>query len=227
MESLEGDELTAWERHAPAAGIAAAILIVVASVLPGIPPAPDAPLEAIATHLGEHRGALLAQSLLFALAGPLVIWFYAALQGALAPLEGGRAPLSTAGFGALLLLLATGAVGSVGLTALVWRGPYGYGPDLVRFVWDAANLSLYSLSAPFSFASVAAPSLVAWRAGRLPDWLAAVTCVVALANAAELLGLFATRGPIAAGATAGVVAIPAFALWIAGASLALLRDERG
>jgi hypothetical protein len=201
------------------------LLLMLAIALPGIAPAPDAPVEVIATYLRDERAPLLAQALLAALAAPLIVWFYAALQGRLGALEGGHAPLSTAGFGAALLLLALVGVGSAGMTALAWRGPDAYGPDLVRFVYDLGALTFFSLSALLSLASVAAPSLVAWRAGCLPDWLAALACVVALANLAELLGLFVKEGPIAAGATAGLVAVPAWSLWVAGASWVLLRPS--
>jgi hypothetical protein len=211
----------------PAAGIAAALLVAGASALPGIPPAPDAPLQAIVGHLRDHRGALLGQAFLLGLAAPLVVWVLAALRAALARFaDRGTPPLATAGFGAALLLLATAGVGSLAMTALAWRGPDAYGPDLVRYVYDLGALSAFSLSAPFSFASVGAFSLVARRAGLLPDWLAAVAFVVLLANAAELLGLFATAGPIAAGATAGLVAIPAWGLWLAGMSVVVARPSR-
>jgi hypothetical protein len=211
--------------YARAAGLLGALLVLAGLALPGIPPAPDASVEAVEAFLRAQRAPLLAQAALLAVAAPLVVWFYAALRHGLAEADPRSGVLATAGFGGLLLLFATAAVGSVATTALAWRGPDAYDPGLVRFAYDLGALASFSLSAPFALLSVAAPSLAARRQGLLPDWLAAVAFVLALANVAELLGLFAVTGPIAGGATAGLVAMPAWALWVAGASVALGRSR--
>jgi len=218
--------MSSYERFAAASGWIAIAVYALAALCGGLPPMPDAPADAVARTLAEDRSRLLWQALLVALAIPLLVVFFAWLRGTLGRVEGGDAPLSRAGFAGFLLLMATFLAGQVPLVALVWRGAETYPLALVQFAYDASVFALYPLTATLSLLSVLAPSAVAWRAGLLPSWLYVVIGALVAANLGELAGLHFATGFLAAGAGPGLVAPPAWALWVAGTSWRLWRRQR-
>jgi hypothetical protein len=217
--------MSSFERFAPASGWIGVALYALAALCGGLPPMPDAPADAVSRYLAEHRSLLIWQALLVALAIPLLVIFFSWLRGTLARVEGGDAPLSRAGFAGFLLLIATYLAGQVPLVALVWRGAESYPLGLVQFAYDASVFALYPLTATLSMLSILAPSVVAWRGGLLPSWLYAVIGALVAANLGELAGLRFATGFLAAGAGPGLVAPPAWALWVAGTSWHLWRRQ--
>lgn len=214
-----------WSTFWRGSGVLAAALTLVAVIIGGMPPAPDASVDAVVRYLVENRAALLCGAALACVAFALFVCFFAALWGTLADAEGGRAPLSTAGFGGVLLLFAVGEVGFVLQTAVVWRGAQSFTPDVVRLAYDVNVFALYPMTATFSMLSVVPLTLVAWRTGVLPRWLHVVALVLVAANLSELVGLGFRSGFMAAGAGPGLFAPPAWFVWAGGASWHLWRHH--
>ncbi len=214
-----------WRRAGAAAGAAGALVYVASAYTAGTPLKPDASVQKVVSHLSDKRGGVLTGVLLAAVAVALLIWFLGHLREFLA-VEGGSAPLANVTMASWVALLVIAIGGTVPLTAVVWRGAGQVDPGIVRLAFDASNLSLYSVSASAALLSVLAPTIVIWRSGALPRWLAALGAIEIAANIVELAGLFTRTGANAAGYADGIGPF-VWVIWVAALSITMVIRTPG
>jgi hypothetical protein len=214
-----------WNRLAAAAGILGIVLLVVGFAAGGALPKPDDGSDKIVKYLTDHRGGLLFSAFALTLATPFVLWFFGSLRGLLFEAEGGRGALATTFIVSVVILLTVFSVGVLILTTLAWRGPDGLDGPQLRLLYGMVVLASTSATSMASAASVAAPSLLIWRTGVLPRWIAGIGVLVILANVVELVGVFSRTGGNAGGSGAGMAAVPLWIIFFLATSIALLRRD--
>lgn len=210
--------LSRWERRAAAGGFAFVGIGVIASFLPGAPPASDAPAAKVAAYFHDHAGAIEAQQVIGMLATVGLFWWFGALWRAMNREEGERPLLAVVAAVSLAVgvALAT-ASGAMTSAAAIRIDSLGDGSQLL---W---TLSLVTVAtAGLAFASfVASVCVLNQRARIVPAWTNAVGALAALAFLVGGLG---------AGTDASIVnvfALIAFLLWcvwIVAVSVFLRRD---
>lgn len=205
-------------------GLAAAVGFLVAFALPAPLPSPDAPASELISFLQEHRGRLLASSLLIALSSAPLVWFLCALARWLG--AGERA--GRAGSGASAAVLATGSVGTAVLlcggalqSALVLQS-VDASPQLIRLGFDAAN-SLVTIAGAGFGASVVAAGVAGARGGTFTAWATHCTLLVGAMQFATLGGLAASSGLFAAGGPLAGLAFLALSGWVIAVSVRVAR----
>lgn len=208
-------------RQAGWAGLCAAVLGLAAMLIAGAPPDASAGLDALSRFGREQRQTILLTAVLYQLSVPFLFVFAAGLARVAAGADGEWSALAWGSFAGNVGLQAVAIGGIIPFVAAVWRQQDG---DLLRLTYDTDLLGIYALSAGFSLASVVPVTIAALATRTLPWWVAVFAAILALANIAELAGLlFFGAGPMALGAGAGLVAVPAWLAWMAAASIALLR----
>lgn len=216
---------TTWLRIGPAAGAAGALVYTVSAFTAGTPLKPNASVASITSHLAAHRSGALAGFLLAAVAVAVLLFFLGSLREFLAH-EGGSPSMATVTTSSWVALLVIALVGAAPLVAVVWRGTRQVDPGIVRLAFDLSNLSLYALSAPAALISVLAPSVVIWRTGVLPRWLAILGGVEIVVNIIELAGLFTRNGFDQAGYAGGFGPF-IWVIWVAAISIAMVMRTGG
>jgi hypothetical protein len=214
-----------WNRLAAAAGILGLVLLIVGFGAAGSLPKADDTGAQLSKFFVDKRGGLLFSAFMLSLATPLLLWFFGSLRGLLAQVEGGRGALATTFIVGLVLLLTLFSVGTLVLTTLAWRGPAGLSDAELRFLYGAVVVASTSATAMASAVSVGAPSLLIWRTGMLPKWIAGIGVLVILANIAELVGVFSRTGGNAGGSGAGMAAVPLWIIFFLATSITLLRRD--
>jgi hypothetical protein len=214
-----------WNRLAAAAGILGIVLLIVGFAAGGALPKPDDSSDKIVKFLTDQRGGLLVSAFALTLATPFILWFFGSLRGLLFEVEGGRGALATTFIVAAVILLTLFSVGVLILTTLAWRGPAGLDGTNLRLLYGMVVLASTSATSMASAASVAAPSLLIWRTGVLPKWIAGIGVLVILANIVELVGVFSRTGGNAGGSGAGMAAVPLWIIFFLATSIAMLRRD--
>jgi hypothetical protein len=214
-----------WNRLAAAAGILGLVLLIVGFAAAGSLPKADDTGAQLSKFFVDKRGGLLFSAFMLSLATPLLLWFFGSLRGLLAQVEGGRGALATTFIVGLVLLLTLFSVGTLVLTTLAWRGPAGLSDAELRFLYGAVVVASTSATAMASAVSVGAPSLLIWRTGVLPKWIAGIGVLVILANIAELVGVFSRTGGNAGGSGAGMAAVPLWIIFFLATSITVLRRD--
>jgi hypothetical protein len=199
------------------AGFAGALFYATGSLLSGTPPRSDAAPSVVVAFLIDKRDSLLSGFALELVALGLLVCFLGQLRRLIA--DGGE-PIATAMTAAWVVLMTTVLVGTLPALTLVWEGPLSVAPGLVRMTYDMEILATYAASATAAFVSIGAPSLVIWRRGVLPRWLAVVGMAAIAANAVELAGLASRHGALAGGYAYGVGAL-LWVVWVAAASVCM------
>ncbi len=210
-------------RTGPIAGLIG-LACYTAGALAAALPGPGVATASVIAHLVNHRGAVLAGTMLMVCALPFLLLFLGSLVTLLAEAEGRPRHLALLSAGAWLMLFAIIAAGMIPAVAVAWRGASSFTPAIVRLAVDASNLSLYPLSAPVAAASVLAPTIVIWRSHLLPRWLVWLALAEVAVNVAELAGLFARSGIDAGGYAAGAGPL-LWILWAAALCTALLAPR--
>ena len=216
---------TGWNRLAAMAGIVGLIIVIAGFVGAGSLPKADDTGAQLTKFFVDKRGQLLFSAFMLSLGTPLVAWFFGSLRGFLAQVEGGRGALATTFLVGVVLLLALFSVGTLILTTLAWRGPQGLSDAELRFLYGAVVIASTSATAMTSAISVAAPSVLIWRSGALPKWIAGIGVLVVLANLGELIGVFSRTGGNAGGSGAGMAAVPLWIIFFLAASVAMVRRD--
>ena len=136
-------------------------------------------------------------------------------------------PLASAMAAAWVVLLTIIAAALLPAMALVWRGAPTGDPSLVRLAYDMETLGTYAVTAMVALVAVGAPSLVIWRTGVLPRWLAVLGVLEVGINVVELAALSSRHGAFAGGYVAGVGPF-VWALWVAAVSVCMaVRAGKG
>ena len=208
----------------PAAGIAAAVLLLAGFGLLGKPPSPDAASAEVVGYLADHRDGVFAGALLVGAGSALFVWFLAALGAALSP-TGYSAPAlagTLAGTGGAVLV-----VGALGVLAgLVLHVDSPRGPDLTVVGFDIYN-ALITIAGVLFAASIVGLVVGGGRHGTLAGALRGIGAFVAVLQLATLPGLFAESGFFAAGGVMALLAFCALAGWFVLVAVAMWRGSLG
>ncbi len=201
-----------------AAGLGAAVLLLLQFVLVGAPPENDAPAAEIQRFLVDQRAGGLVSILLMALVVPLFIVFVSALWDVISE-DVGIGLTAGALFAGVLFMLLELLAGAL-FFGIAWIDGVaeGMGTDVAQVGWNLAN-SLFAVAGPVASLFLVVLGIVGLRRGTA-KWVAWLAFV---ATAALLVG------------TVGV-AVPAFiafnfigsvllAVWILVTSIRLLRGS--
>ena len=129
---------TRWERIGAAAGIAFAVLLIVAILMTGQPPHIDASTAKILKFVEDHRKAALTSSMLNGVAVLAFIWFLGHLRHVLQRAEGGVEALSPIVFGSGILASAFAMMVTLLQTTMVFAvhtSEVASNAGLVRMLW--------------------------------------------------------------------------------------------
>lgn len=210
-----------WEMIGAAGGILYVVLQFTAQGLiqvGGAEPAFNAPADEILTFFANRN------SILFQVGGFLstislffLLWFLGVLWAELSRHEGQPAWLSLSAFGAGLAGIALVLTGD-GWALAVFRLQEGLDPQIARYLFDSGNFMFANLWVAFA-ALLLTTSVVAFRFGALPRWLAWYGLVVSLL-------LLVAR--IFWAAPSGVIFLPYVlaTVWLIAVSVVLLRRTR-
>lgn len=201
------------ERHEGVAAASGYVVLVLgaagAALERGAPPRGASGGE-VAVFFARYRVELLAQSLLFVLAGAANLWFLAGLRGYLHRAEGGSGVLTTLAFAAGVTGVAVGALIHAPQVALAERAGAGVAPEVAGIIADLGYaLSLIAL-VPIAV-MLAAVAVVALRAGAFPAWLGWLSMAGAVAHVVGWFGVIVDSGPLTPG---GWFTYVPYALWM-------------
>ncbi len=210
-------------RQAGIAGLCATVLGVAAMVVGGSPPDPTSTIDLLRTYVHAERTSILAAAAIYQLMIPFLLVFAAGLARVAAGANGEASALAWGGLAGNVGLQAVAVAGMIPFVGAAWRGA---DDAIIRAAYDGNLLGLYALTAGFSLASVVPVTIAGIMTKILPRWIAVFAFVLAAANLGELVGLVFYDGPMALGAAAGLVAIPAWMAWAAAVSVVLVRRAR-
>jgi hypothetical protein len=170
-------------------------------------------------YFSDHRGALLAASILLVLAGSLSVAFFAALRRLVA--WGGPSPSADVGmFGALLVFAMAGvAAGALQCGALL-AGAGGLDPSRAGLL-EALVVAIVNLSAGPTLILAAGFGLALRRSEGLGQWASWSLFAVGFAHLGALASV-AHRGPLAPGAALSYLGPVLFLLWVVAVGAALI-----
>jgi hypothetical protein len=214
-----------WNRSGGAAGVAYVVASFVAATVTGMPPAWDATNKAIQSFFIDHRGAVIAQGWLYALATGLLLWFAVVVRRVLYRASNGQ-HLGD------LLLVGIAAVAALSFVSMSIRIVTAAAADqlsasAVRTVGYDFSLALLSLqgfivaAAALAYAAcvIAEPVLPRWTA-----WLAILAAVINLAGTTSVFfrtGLFSIEGNL----LTTFLPVLLTAVWYLAVSVALFRTR--
>lgn len=214
------------ERSAGYAGIAFIITVIVAGLLPGFPPPPDATIGSVDAFLVDHHATWLVAGWLVVPESVFFLWFVVQLRAYLRlvpQIDDGLPTYLLIGgiFGGIVAVLA-----GMDQILLGFRPPAYIGDPAVQVLYDAFNCLGTLIFIPTMIMTFAA-SQSGRRHGSLPSGLV-VTGYVATAGAAlSTLTVFWKTGVFAMGGIATIVlGLLPFSVWIVWASLVLIRAPR-
>lgn len=210
-------------KHAGWAGLCATVLAVAAISVAGMAPDADASMAELQAYASAHKAGIVLSFTLYQLALPFIFVFFAGLARVVAGDDEIATAWAWGGFAGGIGLQVVALAGALPFIAAAWRGA---DEAVLRVAYDANLLALYPLTAGLSIASALLPTGAGLRTRTLPVWIAAPAVILVAANVAELAGfLFFDSGPMALGVAPGYVAVPAWTLWLATVSVALLRKK--
>jgi len=214
------------ERSGGYAGIAFIVLAILAALVPGLPPPPDAPVIQVGAYLAVRHTAWLFAGWLVLPQIAFFLWFLvqlrAHLQHTLHEDDGLPTFLLTGGVVAGTIALLLGLVQVVMVFDPVWQ----LGRPLVRVLFDIYNAGGAFIFLPTSVFLFAA-SQSGLRHGTLPNALVTWGYIAAFGAAISTLTVFATSGFFAMGGAATLIFgfIP-LAIWTIWTSLVLMAPPR-
>ncbi len=215
------------ERSAGYAGIAFVVILVVAAVLPGIPPASEESPATIGAYMAAHRTAWLLANWLMFPGAVFFLWFAVQLRAylRLAPqVDDGLPTYALAGAIATVAIQLAWA----GLAmALAFHPAAALGDNAIRMLYDLYNLVGALFIAPL-VATIFAVSHSGRRHASLPGGLVAWGYLTALLMAITTLSVFFTDGFLALGGLGSLLlAVVPFVVWTIWTSIVLIRAPRG
>ena len=207
-------------RTGGAAGFVYVMATIAAAALTGKPPGRDASNQAVQHFFIDHRGQVVLQGWLYALATGLVIWFAVAVRRLLHTASTGRH------FGDLFFV-GTVAVAALSFVSMSIRIVAAGAADelsasAVRAVGADFSLVLLALCgfivalAAVGYAGCVLPD------GVLPRWTGWLAIVAAVVNLAGTTSVFVPDGPFSIeGGLATLLPVAATAVWYLGTSICL------
>ena len=223
-----------WERYSAAAGLGAAILLAVQTVVAPLYPWYDDPGIRIVSYYSVNASAIRVQVLLVGLAAVLFLWWLGSLRVHLRRTEpdpgrlsavafgGGIVAAGIAGFGAVATVAATNGSTPVAREGMLVPG--------ARFVSGVASVSFHELRllsytvSWFALAPMlAAVAVIAARHGAFPRWHRNATYGLAILSLGSGLSVLIDTGPFAPGGVFALVLYALFVLWLGVTSWLLVR----
>lgn len=227
-----------WERYAAAAGLGAAILLAVQTVVAPLYPWYEDPPTRIVAYYSTNASAIRVQVLLTGLAGVLFLWWLGILRVHLRRAEADPGRLSAVAFGSAIVAAALAGFGAVatlaatsGPTPVARAAIYGPGlqfrPDVA--ILHALRLASYTVSWFALAPMLAAVAVVAAREGAFPRWHMDVSYALAILALGSGLSVLIDTGPFAPGGVFTFVLYALFILWLGVTSWLLMRplEPRG
>ena len=203
-----------WRRAQAASGLVGIVAVVIGLALPGTPPKTSDSVEKVTRILLDNRSEFLASTYVLGLGCVLLLLFMGALRAHL----GRDEPLGGSAFGAgvaAVVLLMTGAATFDGL---VFTAAGMHDAALVRALVDVGNAQLAMSGLAFG-----ALLLAGSAAGPLPGWVRALGYLGAVTVVIAGLSLVVDHGPLQAGGPLGLLLSAPPVVWIAAASVVLVR----
>jgi hypothetical protein len=211
--------VTAW------LGLSAAATTLVAIALVGTLPDDDDGGVTLAKFYVDHRGALLAASILLALSGALSIGFWAGLRRLLRG-DSMSSLLADIGLGSAVMIFAMGGVGAgAAQVGALLAGRHGGLDPATADMLTSLLAALTNLSAAPTLLLCAAFGIAIRRTGALPSWLATTLFIVGVAHVLALVSV-ADSGAFRPGGLMTYVGPILYLLWLIAAPVALLRHRR-
>lgn len=217
-----------WRREqvGVASGIGAVVLFVVAGSLVMSYPASGAGAQEIRTFILDNRAALLAQSFVAACGVIAALWFFGSMRSTLRRAEGGTGRVSGISFAGGVAALF-GMLGGTALTVtLANRVAATADPGVTLALWQLGNVAFALVGFAFAVA-IGAASLVAYRTGIVPKWMAIAGVVPVGLSMLGPVSIFFESGTMGLGDV--VPALVPFAgalLWVLGTSIVLTMKLR-
>lgn len=216
-DSAGSEDGTGWRRAAALAGFAFVASGIVATVLPGAPPASDAAPAKIVAYFRDHAGGVKGQTFVGTIGIVAVLWWFAALWRVMSKAEDGRPRLSV--FAALSLAMGVTLAVVAGMFVSIAAFRAGGSVDGIQLLW-AGGLVATALAGLPIFGFISAVVLLNHRTGMFPAWTNYVGGLAAVAFAVSSFGAVNTNGVVNA---CGIVAFLVWCVWIVGLSVYLWR----
>jgi hypothetical protein len=205
-----------WTKAAAAGGFAFVVLDVVASFLPGTPPASDASAAKVAVYFRDHASGIKGQLLVGGLGIAALMWWFGTLWRVLSKAEGERPRLAPVAAVALVVGVTLALLSSAINSAVALR-PSDIATTHLFFSFSF----IVSAAAGFGIAVfLFAACSVTYRTGLTPRW---VSYVGLLAGVVFLAGTLGTITDAAIVNLLGLFAFLIWCVWIIAVSVCMLR----
>jgi hypothetical protein len=221
-----------WERYAAGAGLGAAVLLAIQTVVAPIYPWYDDPPGRAVVYYAANSSALRVQVLLTGLAGVLFLWWLGSLRVHLRRAEGDPGRLSAVAFGGGIAAAATASLGALSLLASTRTAAMGPSAQTLTrtFAFPAGAVLLHALRLDsyavswFALAPMlAAVAVVSARSGAFPRWHLNATYVLTVLALGTALSVLIDTGPFAPGGIYTLILFGLFVLWLAATSWLMMR----
>jgi hypothetical protein len=212
-----------WERYAALGGVVFVVLNVVATFLPGTPPASDDSASEVAKYFRDNASGIKTGQIL-ALFGTIgLVWWFGSLFRRMRAGEGGDPRLSVVALLGLALggstAMLSGAITSA--TAIRIDVFAGAGDEFLRFLYTL-SLVFLATSAAGVVIFLSAFGALNWRARMFPAW---TSYLAWLAAAAFGVGMFSAGTDAAAVNMVGFAGFLIWSVWILVISWMMFRPR--
>lgn len=214
-----------WNRLGSVAGFGYVCLAIVAAIVTGVRPPPEAGSGAIRDFFIDKHSALVAQGWLYALASVLLLWFALALRSVLRT----ASPDSHLGevFFAGTAVVAGLSLVAMAIQIVIAKAASRLSPEAVRVVGYDFVLVQFLLSGFIVATTAIAYAACVIRGTALPRWTAWVAVWAAVLNVAATLTVFVPSGAFSInGGVAVWLPGVSTTLWYLSAAVALLWVSR-
>ncbi|KDF00798.1 hypothetical protein Y900_018130 [Mycolicibacterium aromaticivorans JS19b1 = JCM 16368] len=216
---------TRLDRTGGSAGIAFVIATVVAALLTGKPPGPEASNQAVQRFFIDHHNQVVLQGWLYALATGLVIWFAVAVRRLLHTASAGR-HLGDLFFVGTVAVAALSFV-SMSIRIVAAGAAHELSASAVRAV--GADFSLVLLALCGFIVALAATGYVGcvFSQAVLPRWTGWLAVIAAVVNVVGTFSVFLGGGPFSIeGGWGTLLPVAATGVWYLGTSVSLYRAHQ-
>jgi hypothetical protein len=224
-----------WERYAAGAGLGAAVLLAIQTVVAPIYPWYNDPPGRLVLYYAANSSALRVQVLLTGLAGVLFLWWLGSLRVHLRRAEGDPGRLSAVAFGSAIAAAGTASLGVLALLAATRTGigssfqgfqslarTFAY-PPAGAVLLHGLRLASYTVSWFALAPMLAAVGVVSARTGAFPRWHMNASYVLAVLALGTALSVLIDTGPFAPGGIYTLILFGLFLLWVSATSWLMMR----
>lgn len=216
---------TTWERWGAASGLVALAVAGLAVGFERSTPNPNqTPTEVVAFYT-DHRGALLAQSLLFVLNAGIFLWFLAALRFHLARAEGHTDQLASIAYAAGMAWIVLNLAVQAPQIALARAADGTLRPDVAVVVNDI-GLALATITNIPVAVLVLTVAVLSLRAKVFPVWVGWLSVLTAGVHLVAWCGILADTGPLAPGGWLTFLVYPVFVVWLLAIITTMITSTR-